>query len=156
MTDIQKNGSPFDVGIISLDEIGLYSEVGPMMMALPAGMSAEASREAEAFMHYMISIQAQEQIMNGEYSPEHDRRYPFRTPIRIDMADSSVMKSYPGYEKFIEGFHRPSVDVPVPKWQIIKDELYAAGLHQVMVKEMTIDEFLNMIEIEGNKILNTY
>lgn len=154
VTDIQKNGSPFDVGIISLDEIGLRAEVGPMMLAVPATMSDSAKEQAVSFIRYMISTDAQEQIMNGEYSPEHDMYYPFRTPIRIDMADSDVMKSYPGYAKFIEGFQNPSIDVPVPAWQSIKDELYAPGLHQVMQNAITIDAFLNNLETKGSEILN--
>lgn len=45
------------------------------------------------------------------------------------------------------------MDVPVPKWQKIKDEYYAPGLHQVMKDEITIDEFLQRIETEGDKVL---
>lgn len=92
--------------------------------------------------------------MNGEYSPEHDAYYPFRTPIRIDMADSHIFKSNPEYKLFIEGFQNPSIDVPMPAWQKIKDDLYGSGLHQVMSGETTIDAFLATMEIEGNKILN--
>ena len=94
-----------------------------------------------------------EQILNGEYSPEHDTYYPFRTPIRNDMADSLIFRSFPEYLTFIEGFRNPSIDVPVPAWQTIKNELYAPGLHKVMSGELSIDEFLNNIQTEGNKIL---
>jgi len=153
VTDIQKNGAPFEVGIISLEDIGLCSEVGPMMLAVPAGMSDELQEKAASFIRFLISKDAQEQILNGEYSPEHDTYYPFRTPIRIDMADSLIFRSFPEYLTFIEGFKNPSIDVPVPAWQTIKDELYAPGLHKVMSGELSIDEFLNNIETEGDKIL---
>lgn len=153
VTDIQKNGSPFDVGVISLEKIGLCSEVGPMMLAVPANMSQVNKEAAYSFIRYLISTDAQEQIMNGEYSPEHDAYYPFRTPIRTDMADSQIFKSYPEYLIFIEGFENPSIDVPVPAWQTIKDELYAPGLHKVMTGELKTADFLNMIETDGNKIL---
>jgi multiple sugar transport system substrate-binding protein len=152
-TDIQKNGSPFEVGIISLEDVGLCSEVGPMMLGMPKNMSPDKADSAIQFIRYLISTQAQEEIMNGEYSPEHDAYYPFRTPIRIDMANSQIFQSYPEYFTFIEGFQNPSIDVPVPAWQTIKDELYQSGLHKVMDDEMTIDDFLNMIETQGNAIL---
>lgn len=155
VTDIIKNGSPFEVGIISLKDVGLCSEVGPMMLAIPSGMSYETREKAVQFIHYMISKEAQEQLMKGEYSPEHDAYYPFRTPIRIDMADSQIFQIHPEYMNFIEGFQNPSIDTPVPAWQIIKDEIYEAGLHKVMCGEMTIEEFLDMIEAQGTKILNT-
>ena len=154
VTDIQKNGAPFEVGIIPLKNVGLCAEVGPMLLAVPANMSAAGKAKAVNFIRYMISKQAQEQIMNGEYSPEHDTYYPFRTPIRLDMADSQIFKDNPGYIKFIEGFQNPSVDVPVPAWQTVKEEIYQPGLHQVMTGEIAIDTFLAEVETEGNKILS--
>lgn len=156
ITDIQKNGSPFEVGVIPLKEIGVCSEVGPMMLSVPAGMSEEGKRQAVEFIRYMISIEAQTAILNGEYSPEHDTYYPFRTPIRIDMADTPIMKMNPVYQTFIEGFENPSIDVPVPKWQAIKEEYYQPGLHRVMTGELSISDFLEEIETEGNRILSTH
>jgi multiple sugar transport system substrate-binding protein len=153
VTDIIKNGSPFEVGIISLSDIGLCSEVGPMMLAIPASMSDDMMKSAVDFMQYMISKPAEEMIMNGEYSPEHDAYYPFRTPIRIDMASSPIFKAYPEYMKFVEGFENPSIDVPVPLWQTIKDQIYAPGLHKVMTGEMTTKDFLAETEEKGNSIL---
>ncbi|MPM62052.1 hypothetical protein SDC9_108918 [bioreactor metagenome] len=153
ITDIQKNGKPFDVGVIPLSRIGLNAEVGPMMLALPAGISEQGKEQAISFIRYMISMDAQQAILNGEYSPEHDEYYPFRTPIRLDMADTAMMRMHPDYQLFIEGFEHPSVDVPVPKWQAVKDDYYQAGLHRVMTDETTIEAFLRWIETEGNRIL---
>ena len=154
VTDIEKNGSPFDVGIIALSDIGLNSEVGPMMLAIPAGMSEIHKNAAIDFIKYMISTDAQEKIMDGEYSPEHDAYYPFRTPIRLDMVQSAFFTAYPEYQSFLTGFKNPSIDVPVPAWQTIKDNYYAPGLHQVMTGEISVDDFLATIETEGDKILN--
>ncbi|MDD3022873.1 MAG: extracellular solute-binding protein [Syntrophomonadaceae bacterium] len=153
VTDIWRNGNPFKVGVISLDDIGIHSEVGPMMLALPAGLSPEKKNAATKFISYLICSEAQEKIMNGEYSPEHDAFYPFRTPVRKDLADSLVFKEYPEFIPFLEGFKNPSIDVPVPRWQIIKDQYYAPGLHQVMTGTMSVDSFLKNIETEGNRIL---
>lgn len=153
ITDVQKNGEPFEVGVIPLSRIGLNAEVGPMMLALPAGISEQGKEQAISFIRYMISMDAQQAILNGEYSPEHDEYYPFRTPIRLDMADTAMMRMHPDYQLFIVGFEHPSVDVPVPKWQAVKDDYYQAGLHRVMTGETTIEAFLRWIETEGNRIL---
>ena len=93
--------------------------------------------------------------MDGEYSPEHENYYPFRVPVRKDLANTLVFKKYPEYIPFLEGFKHPSIDVPVPKWELIKEQYYAPGLHQVMKSELSIDDFLVMIETKGNDILNS-
>ncbi len=154
VTDIQKNGEPFEVGVISLKDIGLCAEVGPMMLAVPAGLDESLRAQALDLIRYLISPKAQGQILLGEYSPEHDAYYPFRTPIRGDMSAVDAFRAYPSYIKFIEGFQNPSVDVPVPAWQVVKDDYYAPGLHRVMTGELTTEAFLAMIETEGNRILH--
>jgi multiple sugar transport system substrate-binding protein len=153
VTDIWKSGKPFEVGVISLDDIGLYSEVGPMMLALPTNIGGEKEEAAIKFIRFLISKEAQETIMDGEYSPEHEAYYPFRTPVRKDLADSLVFKKYPEFLPFLEGFKNPSIDVPVPQWQTIKEKYYDAGLNSVMENKITIEAFLKTIEEEGNKIL---
>lgn len=153
VTDIWKNGRPFEVGVIPLEDIGLPSEVGPMMLALPADLNPAKRDAAISFINYMISREAQERIMNGEYSPEHDSYYPFRIPVRKDLANSMVFQNYPEFVPFLSGFKNPSIDVPVPGWQKIKDQYYAPGLHRVMNGETTIEDFLQTVEREGNKIL---
>ncbi len=154
LTDIWKNGNPFEVGIISMQDIGLKAEVGPMMLALPADISPEKKAASIDFINYLISRPAQEMIMNGEYSPEHDAYYPFRIPVRSDLAGTLVYKKHREFIPFIEGLNNPSIDVPVPKWQKIKDEYYAPGLHRVMAGELSADEFLKQIETAGDPILS--
>ena len=153
VTDIRKSGKPFEVGVISLDDIGLYSEVGPMMLALPRNMVDKKEEAAIKFIRFLISKEAQETIMDGEYSPEHEAYYPFRTPVRKDLADSLVFKKYPEFLPFLEGFKNPSIDVPVPQWQTIKEKYYDPGLNAVMGNKVSIEAFLKTIEEEGNKIL---
>jgi len=156
VTDIQKNGSPFEVGVIPLKQIGICSEIGPMMLAIPKNMSESRRQQAISFIRYMISIDAQQAILNGEYSPERDAYYPFRTPIRKDMADTQIMQMNPLYQVFVEGFGNPSIDVPVPAWQSIKKEFYEPGLHSVMIGAISVETFLEMIETEGSKILSEH
>lgn len=154
ITDIWKSGDNFETGVIPLESIGVYPEVGPMMIALPANLDTVKRTAAIDFIRYLISPTAQEQIMDGEYSPEHDAYYPFRLPVRKDIAESAIFDKYSEFAKFIDGFSKPSIDVPVPLWQQIKDKYYAPGLHQVMVGQLSIDDFLQNIEVQGNKILN--
>jgi len=153
LTDVQKNGSPFEVGVIPLKQIGIRSEIGPMMLAIPQNMSDSGRQQALLFIRYMISVDAQQAILNGEYSTERDAYYPFRTPIRKDMANAPLMQMNPIYQVFIEGFDNPSIDVPVPAWQEVKKQYYEPGLHSVMIGAITIEVFLKMIETEGNRAL---
>lgn len=153
VTDIWKNDSRFETGIIPLESIGLFPEVGPMMLAIQPGINKERENAAVKFIDYLLTVEAQEMIMQGEYNPEHDAYYPFRLPVRKDIAKSGIFKEYPRFTVFLSGFEHPSIDVPVPLWQTIKDDIYALNLHKVMNNELSIDEFLILIQNEGNKIL---
>ncbi len=154
ITDIWKNGNSFETGVIPLETINLYPEAGPMMIALPADLEKQKAAAAVDFIRYLISEEAQEQIMEGEYSPEKDTYYPFRLPVRMDSGNDDFFDTYPEFSKFLSGFNHPSIDVPTPLWQEIKDTYYAPGLHQVMLEEISIEDFLKNIEEQGNRILN--
>jgi len=153
VTDIWKNGRPFVTGVIPMEQIGLNSEVGPMMLALGRGLNEDEKAEAVLFIKYLVSKQAQEMIMDGEYSPEHDAYYPFRLPVRKDVGQSIVTEKYPELAVFMEGFKKPSIDVPVAIWQSIKEEYYAPGLHLVMTGELPVEKFLQDIQDRGNALL---
>lgn len=155
VTDIWKNGRPFEVGAIPLSRIGLGAEVGPMMLALPRDIAPEKRAAALELIRYLLSPEAQARILDGEYSPEHDAYYPFRLPVRRDMAETLVERQYPELEAFMAGFGNPSIDVPAPRWQLVKDRLYTPGLHQVMAGERSVEAFLSEIETEGNALLQT-
>lgn len=153
VTDIWKSGNSFEVGVIPLEQLGLYPETGPMMLSLQPQLGGEKRAAAIEFIKFLTTHRAQDMIMEGEYSPEHDAYYPFRLPVRKDISKSLIFKKYPEFAVFLSGFSQPSVDVPVPLWQRIKDEYYAPGLHSVMKGTMSADEFLQQIEQEGNRIL---
>ncbi len=155
VTDIWKNGRPFEVGAIPLSRIGLGAEVGPMMLALPRDIAPEKRAAALELIRYLLSPEAQAQVLDGEYSPEHDTYYPFRIPVRRDMAEALVQRQYPEFSAFIEGFGNPSIDVPAPRWQLVKDRLYTPGLHRVMTGEQTVEAFLDQIDKEGSAILQS-
>lgn len=154
MTDIDKNKAPFEIGVLSLTQIGLKPEVGPIMLSMSKDMPEDMKTVAIEFMQYLISKDAQKMIFKGEYSPEHDAYYPFRVPMRKDIAESMTSSDYMKYLPFLSGFNDPSIDVPVSKWQIIKEEYYQPGLHKVFNSELSIEDFLIEIETYGNEILN--
>ncbi len=149
VTDIWKNGSPFEVGILPLSRIGANAEVGPMLLAYPSGLRNEKIQVIEAFLDYMTSLEAQEMIMQGEYSPEHDAFYPFRLPVREDVIKSDAFEPYEAFEIYIKRLSLPSIDVPHPKWQLIKEQLYTPYLKSVIDGEMPIETFLEKVEEEG-------
>lgn len=155
ITDIEKNGSPFATGVITLDRIGLNPEIGPLMLAVPSGLPAADRDAAFAFIRYMISKPAQEMVMDGEYSPEHDTYYPFRLPARMDISESAVFKKYPQYVPFLAGFENPSIDVPTPAWQQVKEQVYAPSLHSFMAGAITVDELLSKVETEAKAIIQS-
>ena len=153
VSDIEKNGNTFNVGIIPLSTIGLFPEMGPIFLSTTKSSSESIQEAAHTFIEFMISTKAQEMIMAGEYSPEHESYYPFRMPVRNDMGDNAVFKELKEYLPFLDGLDVASIDVPVAKWQTIKDTLYAPGLHKVMTDELSIAVFLKQIQDQGDPIL---
>ena len=125
------------------------------MLALPRDIAPEKRAAALELIRYLLSPEAQAQVLDGEYSPEHDTYYPFRIPVRRDMAEALVQRQYPEFSAFIEGFGNPSIDVPAPRWQLVKDRLYTPGLHRVMTGEQTVEAFLDQIDKEGSAILQS-
>ncbi len=153
VTDIWRNDNPFEVGVLSLDKIGANSEVGPMMLSYGKSLSDEKREIVNSFIEFMISKEAQIAIMKGEFSPERNEFYPFRLPVRQDILESEAFEPYQIFNVFIASYGITSIDVPAPKWMIIKETLYAPNLNRLMKREITIDEFFNIIKIEGDKIL---
>lgn len=91
--------------------------------------------------------------MKGEYNPEKAEFYPFRLPVREDIFELESFNKYEIFKVFKEAYNYPSVDVPNPYWMLIKDSIYTPNLHKVMREEMTVGDFLNLIEKEGSKII---
>lgn len=153
VTDIWKCGNPFKVGVIPLDRIGIPPEIGPIMLAIPQRLGSSKKEAALDFIDYLISIEAQEMIMEGEYSPEHDSYYPFRLPVRNDIGNHLIFRGQPELAAFLSGFKNPSIDVPIPQWQYIKEEIYTPGLHRVLLNQLSIEDFLSQVEEQGNLMI---
>lgn len=150
ITDIWKSDNPFDVGAISLSTLGGFSEVGPLMFSISKNADNEKYIGSVDFIKFMISIESLEDIMNGEYIPKYEEYYPFRVPVRKDMIDSDFFTQYPSFKEFIIGFEYPSINTPNSEWVIIHETLYQEQLHNVIIGKITIKEFLEKIETEGN------
>ncbi len=142
ISDVWKKGFPFEVGVIPLSDIGVYSEVGPMMLSMVEGSH---SNEAETFIRYMTSIESLEKIMEGEYEPKYDAYYPFRVPLRKDMESSAFFEKYPEFLSFIEGFKLPSINTPCEAWYEIQQNVYPDVLHRIMTDEISIEEGLKEV-----------
>ncbi len=143
VSDIWKRGYPFNVGVLPLSRIGMYSEVGPMMLTIPE--SVEYKEESVTFIKYMIEVEHLEQIMDGEYVPKYDAYYPFRVPIRQDMQDSDFFRKYPEFLAFIEGFKRPSINTPCDQWAKIQEDQYAELLNDIMTGKRSIEAGLEEV-----------
>jgi multiple sugar transport system substrate-binding protein len=124
-----------------------------MMLALPTHLSSAHESVAQDFIAYMISKEAQEMIMHGEYSPEHDPSYPFRLPVRSDLFESKAFESYQIFIPFITSYDFPSLDVPSPAWQAIKSELYTPELRKLILGDSTIDLFLDTMKNKGQNYM---
>lgn len=153
ITDIWKNGNPFSVGVIPLKRIGANAEIGPIMLAMPTSLDEKKKGTIESFIQYMTDLPAQEMIMQGEYSPEHDAYFPFRLPVRDDIITTDQFDPNGIFEPFIASYDAISIDVPSPEWQQIKEELYTPYLHMVATGNMTITQLLTRLATEGQKLM---
>ena len=154
VTDIWKAGNPFEVGTISFNDLGGCSEVGPLMLSIQSDIDGSKMAAANSFINYLSSKNAMEIIMVGEYSPKNETFYPFRVPVRKDMLDLQFFEMFPEFISFMDGFENPSINSPCPEWTEIHELYYEAEFHQVVIGEMTIEEFLIDIETQGNYLLD--
>lgn len=153
ITDIWKNGQPFDVGIMPLEQIGMTSEVGPMMFAMDKDVSKENEEKLIHFINYMLSQSSQIAIMHGEYSVEKDSYYPFRLPVRSDLLKDHLFDDYAIFSVFLTSYAHASIDVPSPKWMKVKEDIYTPLLHQWINDQISLETMLSTIEDEGERIM---
>ncbi len=143
ITDIWKRGKPFEVGAIALSRMGIYAEVGPLLLSIDKDTPhAEA---AKAFVRYLIQKETLERVMDGEYDEKYEAFYPYRVPLRKDMEDSDFFKRYPEFLVFIEGYQKPSINTMTAEWEEAYKPLYEHYVHQAVIGEITIQEALKNI-----------
>ncbi len=144
ISDIWKRGYPFEIGTISLSQIGMYSEVGPLMLTV--SKDSLMIDEAKEFISYLIDEDTLEKIMDGEYDPKHEEYYPFRVPLKKNMENSQFFKQYPEFLVFIEGYKKPSINTPSEEWAEKRKQLYSYYIHEAIIGNITIEEALELIE----------
>lgn len=155
VTDIWQNGNPFEVGTAAVPSgaAGKAAEFGPYMLSIPEGIDAAKEAAAKELIEFLGSKEAQEMVMLGEKG-EDGNYYPFRVPMRKDLADMEYFKENPEFLVFIEGLEYPSISTPVEAWLQVEQEVYQSLLNQLVTGTKSADEVLESLEKDGNRILN--
>jgi multiple sugar transport system substrate-binding protein len=154
ITDIWKNGNPFEVAAALAPEGpgGAASDLGPYMLAIPDGIDVQKEAAAKELIKYLGSKEAQEMVMLGEKG-EDGEYYPFRVPMRKDLAESDYFKEHPEFLVFIEGLKHPSISSPIDSWVRVEEEIYQSELNNLVTGKKSVDEVLQTIEEKGNEII---
>ena len=149
ITDVWKRRNGFEVGAISLSHMGMYSEVGPLMLAV--SKDTRNVEKAKDFIRYLTDKDTLEKIMEGEYDEKYEAYYPFRVPLRNDMEDSEFFEKYPDFLVFIEGYEKPSINTPTSEWEEEYDGLYSYYVHQAILGNISVEEALKAIAQKKQK-----
>jgi multiple sugar transport system substrate-binding protein len=154
ITDIWKNGKKFEVSAapVPAGPAGKAADVSTYMLSVPKGVEGAKYDASLELIKYMGSKKAQETIMKGE--KVDGKYYPFRVPIRKDLADMEYLQEHPEFLVFIEGFQYPSISTPISAWTRIETEVYTSALNQIVSGKVSVEEGLEMIEKRGNEIIN--
>lgn len=142
----------FDVGVaeVPAGPAGRFAELGANMTVI--AVTSKHPGEALRLVEFLASREAQTLLMEGEKTAAGF--VPFRVPVRRDLDDLPVFKKHPGFLPFVRGFEYPSIEVPIPEWMRVKDEVYAAELNKAVLGMTTPEQALATIEREGNRILS--
>lgn len=154
ITDIWKNGNPFEVSAapVPAGPAGRAADIGPYMLSVPVGVEDEKLEASLKLIEFLGSKKGQEMLMKGEKADDGNY-YPFRVPIRKDMADTEYFKQHPEFLVFIEGLEYPSISTPIKEWVKVEEQVYRSQLNRAIIGEASVEEVLNSIEKLGNEIL---
>ncbi|MDR2029300.1 MAG: extracellular solute-binding protein [Treponema sp.] len=154
VTDIWKT-RPFKVNASKVPSgpAGRFADIGLEYLTIPTGIENEKRAAAVRVIKFLASQKGQEMLMKGELG-EDGKYYPFRIPIRKDMANTQYFKDNPVFQPFIDGFEFPSISAPVEAWYQVQQEVYKSELNKLVVGSQTIDAALREIERQGNAILS--
>jgi len=128
---------------------GRAAELGANMPVIPK--TCKHPEAAVKLVRYLGSREAQALLMEGEKT--RVGFVPFRVPVRTDLDDLPVFNKHPEFLPFVHGFAWPSIEVPIPQWLRVRDEVYAAELNKAVLGLVTPARALENIEREGNRIL---
>jgi len=144
VTDIWKRGNPFKVGALSLNQIGMYSEFGPMLLSV--NQESENIDAAKVFIRYLTQKDVLAEVMDGEYDEKYEAYFPYRVPLRKDMEDSEFFQRYPEFLVFIEGYKKPSINAITTEWEEVYNDYYEYYIHEAIMGNISIAQALTDIE----------
>lgn len=153
VTDVWQNGNKFKVGVAPAPAgpAGKAADVATYMLSVPKGIKGDKLNASMKLIKYLGSKPAQEMLLKGV--EKNGKYYPFRIPIRKDLANAPFLKKHPEFQVFIQGLQYPSTSNPIPAWQKIDDSVYQSALNQVVSGKISVEQGLKMITKRGNKIL---
>ena len=153
VTDIWKT-NPFKVNAarVPAGPGGRFADIGLEYLTIPTGIEGDKRAAAVRVIKFLAGAKGQEMLMKGELAAD-GKYYPFRVPIRTDMANSQYFKDNPVFQPFIDGFEFPSVSAPVEAWYQVQQEVYKSELNKVVLGLTSIDAALSAVERQGNAIL---
>lgn len=156
ITDVWQNGNPFEVGAAAMPAgpEGKGADVSTYMLSVPTGVEGAKLDASIKLIKFLGSKEAQEMVMKGEKID--GEYYPFRIPIRKDLADMDYLKEHPEFLVFIEGLEYPSISTPIPAWTQIETEVYESALNQIITGKVSVEEGLDMIKERGDEIIKEY
>jgi ABC-type glycerol-3-phosphate transport system substrate-binding protein len=158
VTDIWKSGNLFEVGtgLMPAGPDGRYADGGPYGLSIPVNLDGVKFDAAMALIGYLQTPEAQEIIMQGEYDEATDAYYPYRVPMRTDMADSDFFQDNPEFLVFIEGLEYIIDSFPTPAYNQLATEVITVELNKLASGATTPEEAAQSIEENGNPILRTF
>ncbi len=152
VTDIWKSGNPFEVGVASMPmgSNRVAADIGPNALTIPSTIEGETYEAAVTFINYMVTEEAQQIIMQGEYDEATDSYYPYRVPMRVDMVDNIYFKENPEFIPFIEGMKDGVDTVPTSEYVQVANEILLVELNSLALGRTTPEETLSNIISKGN------
>ncbi|MDQ0913925.1 ABC transporter substrate-binding protein [Paenibacillus sp. V4I5] len=149
-----KTNGKFEAGVaeVPTGPAGKATEVTSYLLSVPTGVEGDKLAASKKLIKYLSSKPAQEMVMKGEKA-EDGKYYPFRIPIRKDMADTQFYKDHPEFNTFMKGVEYPVSLFPIPQWAQISDEVYTSALNQAVSGKISAADALKLVQEKGNTII---
>jgi multiple sugar transport system substrate-binding protein len=154
VSEAWKTNGKFEAGVAEVPSgpAGKATEVTTYVLSIPTGVEGDKLAASKSLIKYLSSKPAQEMVMKGEKGDD-GKYYPFRIPIRKDMADTQFYKDHPEFNVFMKGVEYPVSLFPIPQWAQISDEVYTSALNQAVSGKISAAEALKMVQDKGNAII---
>lgn len=153
VSDVWQNGNKFKVGaaLAPAGPAGRAADIATYVLAIPTGEAGAKLDAATKLIEFMGTKNAQQDI--GKGAEVSGQFYPFRIPIRNDLANMPYFKQHPEFLPFIQGLQYPSISSPIPQWDQINTEIYESALNQAVSGKMSAESALKLVQQKGNAVL---